>query len=392
MLNTIADRWSKDAGVVAACIRTDAELQQLHQEWMDLFYRIGCENVFLSFDWMATWWSHWSGMRRLFVVAVRHPTGRLVALAPFCITLPAIGMAGLRRLGFLADTFGGADYLDILIGSGYEAAALSTIVRVVIQHRREWDYIKLSDSDASSPALVRLRQELKALGMREHVSRASVCPYTALPDSFEQYLGTLSSNMRYNFRRRMRALEREGSLQIIAVQGGAELEQRFGDLIRLHRLRSAQQHRKSHFLEQAEQAFHNDVLPRIAVRGWVRLYVIQIRGAAVAALYGFSLGKKFLFYQSGMDPVWSRLSVGLVMMGWTIAEAIRNGHKEFDFLRGDEPYKFQWASCSRETLTVCLFDSRPKSRWAMATTRLTKQMARCKSTLRAWMVMARSLW
>ena len=68
------------------------------------------------------------------------------------------------------------------------------------------------------------------------------------------------------------------------------------------------------------------------------MYVIQACGAAVAALYGFSIGKKFLFYQSGMDPAWSRLSVGLGMMGWTIAEAIRNGHKEFDFVRGDEPY------------------------------------------------------
>jgi CelD/BcsL family acetyltransferase involved in cellulose biosynthesis len=375
---------SNNGGFIAACVRTDTELQQLQQEWMDLFYRIECENVFLSFDWMATWWSHWGKARRLFVVTVRHPTGRLIALAPLCITRPAVGMAGLRRLGFLADTWGGADYLDILLESGYETAALSEVMRVVIQHQREWDYMEFSDSNAVSPVLAQLRRQLKRLGMSEHVSTASECPYTALPDSFEQYLSKLGPNVRYNFRRRMKALEREASLAIIALESGAELRRCFGDLVRLHRLRSAQLHRKSSFLEPGVQAFHADVLQQMARRGWARLYVIQVCGGAVAALYGFSIGKKFLFYQSGMDPAWSRLSVGLVMMGWTIAEAIRNRHKEFDFLRGDEPYKFRWANSSRQTLTVRLFDRRPKSRLALATTRIAEQMASGKSILKQW--------
>jgi CelD/BcsL family acetyltransferase involved in cellulose biosynthesis len=382
--NGVAGVSSNDAGFITTCVRTETELHQLQQEWMELFYRIECENVFLSFDWMVTWWYHWGEARRLFVVAVRHPTGRLVALAPLCIARSAFGMAGLLRLGFLGDTWGGADYLDILVESGYEAAALGEVVRIVIQHRREWDYMEFSDSNADSPALAQLRRQLKELGMNEHVSTASECPYTALPDSFEQYLGNLGPNVRYNFRRRMKALERKASLAIIAFENGAELQRRFGDLVRLHRLRSAQLHRKSSFLESGVQAFHADVLPQLARRGWARLYVIQAGGGAVAALYGFSIGKKFLFYQSGMDPAWSRLSVGLVMMGWTIAEAIRNGHKEFDFLRGDEPYKFRWANSSRQTLTVRLFDRRPKSRLAQATTGLAEQMARGKSILKQW--------
>lgn len=55
------------------------------------------------------------------------------------------------------------------------------------------------------------------------------------------------------------------------------------------------------------------------------------RGKVIAALSGFSASKRFAFYECGMGPAWSRLSVGLVMMGCGIEEAIRTGHEEFDF-------------------------------------------------------------
>jgi len=95
-----------------------------------------------------------------------------------------------------------------------------------------------------------------------------------------------------------------------------------------------------------------------------RLFLLQVGGKAVGALYGFSVGKTFSFYQMGMDPAWQRLSVGPVMMGCTIEEAIRTGHGRFDFLCGDETYKFQWAQDSRRAATHCFFDHRPRSQCA----------------------------
>ena len=107
-----------------------------------------------------------------------------------------------------------------------------------------------------------------------------------------------------------------------------------------------------------------EALQQLEAGGMAHVFVLESKGKAIAALYGFSVGKTFTFYQCGMDPAWSRLSVGLVMMGCALEEAIRTGHDEFDFLRGDEAYKFQWTKKARRGITVRFFDRRIRSQWA----------------------------
>ena len=51
---------------------------------------------------------------------------------------------------------------------------------------------------------------------------------------------------------------------------------------------------------------------------------------------------------SALDPRFEKYSVGLVMTGLTIQRAIEERAKEYDFLRGDERFKFHWAVEARE--------------------------------------------
>jgi CelD/BcsL family acetyltransferase involved in cellulose biosynthesis len=48
-----------------------------------------------------------------------------------------------------------------------------------------------------------------------------------------------------------------------------------------------------------------------------------------------------MVYNSGLDPAAYRLSPGIILMAHLIRHAIeRQEHEIFDFLRGDEPYKY----------------------------------------------------
>jgi CelD/BcsL family acetyltransferase involved in cellulose biosynthesis len=120
----------------------------------------------------------------------------------------------------------------------------------------------------------------------------------------------------------------------------------------------------------------------MAAAGLARVFALKAGSHTIAALYGFSAGKTFSFYQSGMDPAWARLSVGLVLVGCSIKEAIRHGHDTFDFLRGDESYKFQWATQSRQPVTVCFFDRRVRSRWVRWQFGILDRLARAKRVVR----------
>jgi CelD/BcsL family acetyltransferase involved in cellulose biosynthesis len=96
------------------------------------------------------------------------------------------------------------------------------------------------------------------------------------------------------------------------------------------------------------------VVPRLAARGWLRLYRLRVQGAAIAAVYGIEVGRRFYYYQSGYDPAWSARSPGLVLVGRTVEDAYARGIVDYDFLRGTEPYKLDWAWDRRETCTVRL--------------------------------------
>ncbi len=346
----------------ATIVRTDASLEQLAGEWRELFKRSGCRNAFLSFEWLGAWWRHWGRRHRLWIVTVRTRSGRLVAVAPFYVRRSLLGGWAPSALCFLGTPGVGSDHMNVLVEPEYAEFSVDAIVQLVVAQRAEWDYIELADSEESSPTMTRFFQGLQDFGMSPEVTRTIDCPYTELPATFERYLEGVGANLRYNFRRRWRALEREGNAEFLTLAGGPELHERFGELVQLHRLRFGNQRKHSSFLALDVQAFHADALTRLAAEDLARLFVLQVGGRTVAALYGFSSGKTFSFFQSGMDPAWAKLSVGLVLMGCSIREAIRSGHDHFDFLRGDEAYKFQWATQTRRVATICVFDRRLRSR------------------------------
>jgi CelD/BcsL family acetyltransferase involved in cellulose biosynthesis len=300
----------------------------------------------------------------------------LLAIAPFYIRRSAFGPWGPRALCYLAHKWVGSDHLNVIVDPEYDELGVEAIVRFVGQQRAEWDYVELADGEETSPTFARLCQGFKSLGMTERVTDSEVCPYTTLPSSFEEYLAGVGKNLRYNFRRRWRALEREGQVKFIVLRSGTELQESFGKLVWLHRLRFQQQDKYSSFLAPHIQEFHADSLTHIAAAGMARLFLLQIGDKAVAALYGFSVNKTFSFYQIGMDPAWSHLSVGVVMMGCSIEEAIRSGHDEFDFLRGDEAYKFQWARETRHEVTRYLFDRRIRSQWGWPEVWVKKELTK----------------
>src|SRR5262249_15622333 len=75
--------------------------------------------------------------------------------------------------------------------------------------------------------------------------------------------------------------------------------------------------------------------------GWPHLLVLHVEGAPRAALYGLCHGDRFAFYQSGHEPAWRPRSVGTVLLGHVLRHCHAAGLREFDFLRGSEPYKFR---------------------------------------------------
>ena len=97
---------------------------------------------------------------------------------------------------------------------------------------------------------------------------------------------------------------------------------------------------KEEFLTPEREKFFLDVARESASRDHFRLDFLEVGGTEVAACICFDYGGAFLLYNSGYDPSYSRLSVGLLNKALSIRTAIEEGRKVFNFLKGDERYKY----------------------------------------------------
>jgi CelD/BcsL family acetyltransferase involved in cellulose biosynthesis len=193
-------------------------------------------------------------------------------------------------------------------------------------------------------------------------ANTNVCPYIPLNGcSWDDYLASLGSEHRYGFQRKMKKLAKEagpnpGDLCFGRAENEAQREEALRVLIELHEKRWRDRGEASDAFHTPEHvAFHNDFTKLALCAGWLRLYLLRVAGRPLSAFYGFRYGRKFYFFQSGFDPGYARLSLGLVTMGMAIRTAIEEGAAEYDLLHGAEEYKFHWASQTHDLFRIQLF-------------------------------------
>jgi CelD/BcsL family acetyltransferase involved in cellulose biosynthesis len=327
-------------------IEDAGRLAALAPEWTDLLRASAADSAFLTFEWASTWWRHFEAGRRLRVITV-HVDDELIAIAP--LVLCPRRRAPLRvvpALEFLGSAEVGADYLDIIVRRGREADACEALGGALAGTGQMMDLAALLPE---SYVTAHLQRALARRGWLDALAPADICPFIILAGrTWEDYLSSLGSQHRYNFRRRLRNLSRQFDLRFECIGAEARRGDALAALIRLHNSRWDGRGGSAAFGTPAQVAFHDEVTRLFLARGWLRLYVLWLDGTIAAALYGFVYNRKFYFYQSGFNSEFRQHSVGLVTMGLTIEQAVGEGVEEFDLLRGTEPYKFLWARESRQ--------------------------------------------
>jgi CelD/BcsL family acetyltransferase involved in cellulose biosynthesis len=240
----------------------------------------------------------------------------------------------------------------VLARAGEGSAVRDALARALAAEVAEWDVVDLEDLPCGSPTVGALRRAVTPRGVRAQVERGYVCPAFAVRGTFGEHLARIRRRETYG--RRVRWLARQPGFGIDVATTVEEAAGAMEDFLRLHRLRWAEEGGSYGIPPGLVEAFHREVAPLLAARGWLRLYRLSVQGRAIAAVYGIEVGRRFYYYQSGYDPAWSARSPGVVLVGRTVEDAYARGLSDYDFLRGTEPYKLDWAADRRETCTVRL--------------------------------------
>lgn len=336
-----------------AILTSVAEFQALGEEWNELVERSSSPTIFMTWEWVWTWWETFGARLRPWILVAREgPAGRLLGLAPFVLGRPLLCPFRCRELALLGTTVAAGDHLDVVTRAGYEAVVTARFAEALATHSRQWDVLRL---DRMAPES-RLVQWLPPQTARPAMIWESICPFVRLTARWDDFLMTLGRSWRRSIRRIARRLDKEFP-DAVEYQRARSREEAFTameDLFRLHANVRTLRGERSAVDDPAVRVFHHRVAERFFQRGWLRLYVLKVHGQTIAAAYGFHYDDTVSYYMTGYDPAWAHYSPGAAITTHAIRNAIEEGAREFDFLRGDEEYKSRWTDTVRRDLRLRL--------------------------------------
>ncbi len=308
----------------------------LRPEWNELLGDSCCNTIFLTWQWQTTWWKH-LGEGELLLLGFRSDDGRLVGLAPLFYDDSDPDRRMIRMIG-CRDV---SDYLDLIVARGYEDAVYRRFVSYLSNEAAPWDALDLCNIPQQSQTFVLLQAIAEAEGYQTLVEIEDVSPIITLPATWEEYLMMLDKKQRHEVRRKLRRAEGAGT-RFLIVGPDDNLQAQMETFIDLHQKSTPE---KDAFMDPQMQGFFLELTQVLHEEGWLQLAFVEMDGQKSAALLNFDYDNAILVYNSGYDPVSFRhLSPGIVVTAQCIENAINLGRDRFDFLRGDEEYKYRFGA------------------------------------------------
>jgi CelD/BcsL family acetyltransferase involved in cellulose biosynthesis len=269
--------------------------------------------------------------------AADRPMGRTAAgeaAAPAARPLEAAPRLG-ERVVRLAGGVAVADYLDIIAPVGRERDAWAAVLAYWAGRADDWDVLDLHSLPPAAASAVRCAAASAGTvwcGVEE------TCPVLALPGTWDDYLAGLGKKDRHELRRKLRRAESHPEpLTWKLVNKGPELAAALETFIALHR-RSDEA--KARFMTPIMVTFFHRLLAAFAPTGRMEVATLYAGDQPVAAYLSFRQAARLLLYNSGYDPRYGGYSAGFALLVYRIRQAIEEGVQTFDFLRGDERYKY----------------------------------------------------
>jgi CelD/BcsL family acetyltransferase involved in cellulose biosynthesis len=310
--------------------------EDLAEEWNELLHRSTANTIFLTLEFQRTWWQT-LGEGELLILAVRDDDGELIGIAPLFATTNPQGQRALATVGCVEV----ADYLDFIVARGRDEAVYTALVDYLTSPSAPtWDLLDLCNIHQDSPTLNILPALAEARGWTASTARDDVCPIVQLPGTWEEYLEMLEGKQRREIRRKLRRTGGETAQNWYIVGPEHDLETEVEEFLDLM---AASAPDKADFLTPRMRDFFRQLARVVYDAGWLQLVFLKVGERKAAAYLNFIYDNRVLVYNSGLDwRTFPRLGAGIILTAHCIRHAIEQGRQVFDFMQGDERYKYQF--------------------------------------------------
>jgi CelD/BcsL family acetyltransferase involved in cellulose biosynthesis len=319
-------------------------LEPLAREWDALLAESVTDTPFLRFEYLRDWWQTLGGgewPQAELAVVTANESDRLVGIAPLFQAINRDGQPALLLLGSIEIS----DYLDLIVRPAdlprFVSGLLDFLASNLPDSWRALDWYNLPEASATLPAL---EEESVKRGWTFTRETYQPAPYIPLPADFDTYLAGIDKKQRHEVRRKMRrAAEHEVPVRWYLVEEESTLESEMDAFFAL----MMQDPAKEKFLTEPMQR-QMLATARSALRGgWLWLAFLEVGGKKAAGAFNFDYDDRLWGYNSGVNRDFIELSPGWILLAYTLQWACEHGRKEFDFMRGNEEYKYRFGAKDR---------------------------------------------
>jgi CelD/BcsL family acetyltransferase involved in cellulose biosynthesis len=320
--------------------------------WNDLLALSKSGTTFLTWGWLYPWAECFIRPdSELFVLAV-YNGNELIGIAPWCIRKAKYGGFPVRRIEFLGAPEAGSDYLDVFTKKGKEKEAARSVYQYLFgEASSRWDCLGFLEVPSESLFLLHFMEQMKGDGKYIEVQAGSFCPSLTLPKSQEDFLAQLSASRRKRYSRDLRILEREGEVRHHSFKLN-QADQALKDFRELYQKRWS--HSDPLFLFLEKVFLHGQGEDKVCID------FLNVNGRNIAGLLHLRYGERLFLYLMAADHSFNKeISVGNILVGLSIQKAIAEGFTEYNFLKGNEEYKFYWTDEGDRSLDLFFYRRRP---------------------------------
>jgi CelD/BcsL family acetyltransferase involved in cellulose biosynthesis len=334
-------------------------LPDLCAAWNELSETAAAPNVFTTFHWFDAWNRRLTAddrtNRRQLHVIVLKVRGSIVGIAPLIRrTASRFGVA-VRKVEFLESP---ADYHDLVVGPGAAGQCEATL-DVLLQNEDQWDIVDLRNLRETDGALSTITAALSKTRFTYRVRPEARCLYLPIDTDAGGIVSRLSYSTRGKLRQKQHRLERmqNDGLRVRVIENVHQETGLLEKLIALERQKRVRGERIPPFLARYPDVFRS-VFDTLGPRGWLYVALMELGDRPLAWRSGFRCGDKLWDFSTAYDTSFSRLSPGTMLVPAMLNYGFSHGYTEYDFLRGEEPYKLTWSTGAHETFRVLIWSRR----------------------------------
>ena len=300
-----------------------SDFDRLEQPWQRIFESSGHKLLFSSPTWSRLWWDHFGAGSELYLASVVDH-GETIGIAPLRLHDNKVKFIGSDEV---------CDFLDFVVREGREKVFFDVLLDHLFNHCLT--SFELSTLLPDSATLNFLPEPARMRGLTVSSKQIDVTVDMQLPGDFATYLDSLKGKQRHEILRKERRLNEEGEINFsIRHEAPADKIDLFLRFFRESR------EDKNRFLTDEIAAYFRDLIALAARQGMLRMGTLEINSVPAAVTLCFDYQNDIYLYNSGYNPDYRWLSVGILSKYFCIKHSIESGKRRFDFLKGNEKYKF----------------------------------------------------